>query len=275
MRLVSFNVNGIRARLHQIEAVIQQLKPDVLGIQEVKAQDQDFPYAAIADMGYHVETFGQKGHYGVALLSREKPLWVQRGFPFDEPDAQRRLISAGFTDSSGKEYTVINGYFPQGDSREHEWKFPYKTRFYADLSRWLEEAFDPKDALAIMGDFNVAAHDRDIGIGADNAKRWLRSGKCSFLPEERLWFKRLEHWGLTEAYRYFVGHDLDDNARKFSWFDYRSKGFDREPRRGLRIDGVLLSAALLSGLRQADIDYAIRGMERPSDHAPIWVEIQR
>ncbi len=266
MKVVSFNVNGIRARLHQIKALIEQFQPDVIGIQEVKAQDFDFPHQAIKDMGYHAETYGQKGHYGVALLSKKPPLSVQRGYPFDNEDAQKRLITGTYLSDQQTEFTVINGYFPQGDHRQHEWKFPYKEKFYADLNRWLSAEFDPGQNLVIMGDFNISATDADIGIGEENVKRWLRAGKCSFLPEERMWFKKLEDWGVIDSYRFL---NAEDNS-KFSWFDYRSKGFDREPRRGLRIDGILLTQPLLQKLQDADINYSIRGMEKPSDHAPIW-----
>ena len=110
--------------------------------------------------------------------------------------------------------------------------------------------------------------DRDIGIGSDNAKRWLRTGKCSFLPEEREWMNRLVGWGLQDCYRSHFP-EVDD---RFSWFDYRSRGFERDPRRGLRIDLILISEPLRARLRDAGIDYRVRAMERPSDHCPIWAE---
>ncbi len=270
MKVISFNVNGVRARLHQIEALIQQHQPDVIGIQEVKAQDSDFPYDAITTMGYHVETYGQKGHYGVALLSKNPPVKVERGYPFDDEEAQKRLITGHYKTDSGADYIVINGYFPQGDSQDHEWKYPYKKKFYADLNRWLEDSFNPEQNLMIIGDFNISETDYDIGIGEDNAKRWLRTGKCSFLPEEREWFEHLKSWGLTEAYR----HLYPEDNNKFSWFDYRSKGFDREPKRGLRIDGLLLTNSLLGKLQNSEIDYGIRAVEKPSDHAPIWASFK-
>jgi exodeoxyribonuclease-3 len=117
-----------------------------------------------------------------------------------------------------------------------------------------------------MGDLNISPQDIDIGIGEDNRKRWLRDGKSSFQPVEREWLQRLKDWGLQDTYRL---HKPDDNAH-FSWFDYRSRGFEREPRRGLRIDAILATAPLASLCTDADIDYAIRAMEKPSDHAPVW-----
>ncbi len=275
MKIVSFNVNGIRARLHQIEAIINKLDPDVIAIQEVKAQDQDFPLEAITNFGYHTETFGQKGHYGVALLSKKAPIVVNRGFPFDPEDAQKRLITGHYLDSNNQEFIIINGYFPQGDSRLHEWKFPYKQKFYADLLRWINETYQPDQKLIILGDFNIADTDADIGIGETNAKRWLKTGKCSFLPEEREWFKRLKDWGLTDAFRHLNPAPADTlNQGKLSWFDYRSRGFNDEPKRGLRIDGFLITDNLLSILSEVDISYPIRSMEKPSDHAPLWIDFK-
>jgi len=121
-----------------------------------------------------------------------------------------------------------------------------------------------------MGDYNIAPQDLDIGIGADNAKRWLRTGKASFLPEERIWFEDLLSKGLHDGFR--LCHAEEENV--FSWFDYRSKGFDREPRRGLRIDHLLVSKALVENVIDAGVDYDVRAMTKPSDHAPAWIELR-
>jgi exodeoxyribonuclease-3 len=266
MKFVSFNVNGIRVRLHQIEALLQQHAPDVIGLQEIKVEDEQFPLQELQAMGLHAEYFGQKGHYGVALLSRQKPLRVHKGINAGS-DEQRRLIQADYALPNGKTVTVLNGYFPQGESRDHPEKFPNKARFYQQVLGLLQQR-SPDQPLIVMGDMNVAPVDNDIGIGADNAKRWLRTGKCCFLPEEREWLQALLQWGLKDTFRE-LHPDTDD---LFSWFDYRSKGFEREPRRGLRIDLVLATAALTQTLQGAGICYDIRAMERPSDHCPVWAE---
>ncbi len=269
MKLVCFNINGLRARPHQMQAIIDQHQPDVIGLQEIKVADEQFPLEMIEELGYHVEFHGQKGHYGVALVSKHPPLKVIKGFPNDEADAQRRFITGQYQDTNGGVITVMNGYFPQGESRNHETKFPGKTKFYADLQNWLESEFSPNEPLAIMGDFNIAPSDLDIGIGEQNAKRWLRTGKCSFLPEEREWMQRLLDWGLVDSFR--QQNPQEDNL--FSWFDYRSKGFDDDPKRGLRIDLILASTGLANRIQDTGIDYQIRGMEKPSDHAPIWLSL--
>ena len=268
MRVVSFNANGIRVRAHQLARLKEQYDPEVIGIQETKVQDAEFPLAMVESLGYKAHFYGQKGHYGVALLSKREPLSVEKGYPFDLPDAQRRIISAEYETESGQRFKVINGYFPQGESRDHPVKFPAKERFYADLMRYLDESFSTEEPLLVIGDMNIAPQDRDVGIGTDNAKRWLRSGKCSFLPEERDWMQRLLEWGLTDTYR-SCHPEIDDN---YSWFDYRSRGFEREPKRGLRIDLILASQALQKSCTGAGIAYDIRGMEKPSDHCPVWAE---
>ena len=266
MRFVTFNVNGVRARLHQVEAVAQQHRPDVLAMQETKVEDGVFPLDAVRAIGYeHSVIYGQKGHYGVALFSRTAPTDVQLGFPWREEDQQRRFISARY-EVGQRSVRVINGYFPQGESRDHPLKFPAKAQFYSDLLRYLNERCDPAEALILAGDMNVAPEDADIGIGEDNRKRWLRTGKTSFLPEEREWLAAVMEWGLTDVYPRQVGQ----SERLYSWFDYRSRGFEREPKRGLRIDLVLTTGTLAEAVENCGIDYRIRGGERPSDHCPVW-----
>lgn len=266
MKIVSFNVNSVRVRLHQIKAVIDTHSPDIIGLQETKVTDDEFPIDTINDMGYEVVFHGQKSHYGVALMSRTAAKNVQKGFTHDDDTSQKRFISGTFEMRSGEELTVINGYFPQGENRAHVDKFPAKRKFYADLGKLLHERYDPNKPLVIMGDMNIAPGDNDIGIGEDNRKRWLREGKCCFLPEEREWLEGLSQWGLADTFRLI---NPDEDAR-FSWFDYRSKGFEKEPRRGLRIDLIMATPPLAKVCSSADIDYTIRAMSKPSDHSPIW-----
>lgn len=267
MKCVSFNVNSIRSRLHQLEAVITEQQPDIIGLQETKVTDAEFPVEAVRELGYHVYFHGQKTHYGVALLCREEPVSVTRGYPWDDDEAQRRLITGRFK-IGGKNLCVINGYFPQGESRDHPVKFPAKEKFYADLMAYTDQIQASGDAVLLMGDLNISPTDLDIGIGADNARRWLRTGKCSFLPEEREWLQQVEARGLTDVFRHL--HPEDDNT--FSWFDYRSRGFERDPRRGLRIDLIMADKTLLPLARAAGVSYNVRAMEKPSDHCPVWAD---
>ncbi|RDH44317.1 exodeoxyribonuclease III [Zooshikella ganghwensis] len=273
MRIISFNCNGIRARLHQISSLLSTYQPDVLALQEIKVADELFPTAEIENQGYQVAFYGQKGHYGVALISKAPAHQIQCGFtdsllarlPGEAPNDERRLISASFNTPSGLSLRVINGYFPQGESRDHPSKFPNKRAFYQALQQTLQQQHQPQELLVVVGDMNVAPLDLDIGIGPDNAKRWLRTGKCCFLPEEREWLQHLMGWGLADCYRQL--HPQTDN--RFSWFDYRSKGFEREPKRGLRIDLILATTPLLAKLTHCHIDYDTRAMAKPSDHCPV------
>ncbi|HBX3331265.1 TPA: hypothetical protein MHW59_13770 [Klebsiella pneumoniae] len=132
MKFVSFNINGLRARPHQLAAIVEKHQPDVIGLQETKVHDDMFPLEEVARLGYNVFYHGQKGHYGVALLTKETPIAVRRGFPDDGEEAQRRIIMAEIPSPFGN-VTVINGYFPQGESRDHETKFPAKAAFYQNL----------------------------------------------------------------------------------------------------------------------------------------------
>jgi len=268
MKIISFNVNGLRARLHQLHALIDSHQPDIIGLQETKVHDSEFPLEAVEALGYNVIYHGGKGHYGVAMLSKIVPQEVGKGFPGEEEDAQRRLLIADYPLPDGRSLKVVNGYFPQGENREHPTKFPNKQNFYANLYEWLQKTADPQDLLVVMGDMNVAPLDTDIGIGADNVKRWLKTGKCCFLPEEREMLERVTAWGLKDIYR----EKYPEICDRFSWFDYRSKGFDREPKRGLRIDLLLATEPLVKCCVDSGIDYDIRGMEKPSDHCPVWAK---
>ncbi len=264
MKIISFNINGLRARLHQLQAIIDKHQPDVIGLQEIKVHNEAFPIEDVESMGYKVYFHGQKAHYGVAMLCKQEPVSVQYGFPTDTEEHQKRMIMTTFKNNDGEKTTILNGYFPQGDNVEHETKFPYKRQFYADLMTYLNNHHNKDEQLIVMGDINISPMDADIGIGDANRKRWLKTGKCSFQPEEREWLERLLNWGLEDTFRNL--HPEEKN--KFSWFDYRSKGF--VDNRGLRIDVILATSKLAQKCIEADIDYELRGIEKPSDHAPIW-----
>jgi len=262
MKIASFNVNSIRTRMDLVCEYLRTESPDILGLQETKVIDPDFPIEPLADLGYEVNFFGQKGYHGVAMLSRTEPDFIQKGFVTDTEEDQKRLILGRFTTDDGKNLVVINGYFPQGENRSHATKFPAKQKFYADLMTLLGE-YSPEDRLLVMGDFNIAPTDLDIGIDPKNAKRWLSSGKCSFLPEEREWIGRMADWGLVDSFR----EKNPEVSDMYSWFDYRSGGY---PERGLRIDQIWVTEPLMETVTAVGIDYHLREQERPSDHCVIY-----
>ncbi|MGL4733873.1 MAG: exodeoxyribonuclease III [Enterovibrio sp.] len=267
MKIISFNINGLRARLHQLDALIRAHQPDIIGLQEIKVHDDQFPLQSILDLGYHAYFHGQKAHYGVAFLTKNPLVNVQKGFASDTELCQRRMIIGQMLDSDNTPITVLNGYFPQGESIIHPSKFPNKRKFYQDLMTHLRQ-YTPDEKVIVMGDFNISPTDLDIGIGEINRKRWLKSGKCSFQPEEREWFDKLLEWGLIDLFR----AKYPAETGHYSWFDYRSDGFS--DRRGLRIDGILATAPLAQRCSDAGIDLAVRAMEKPSDHAPVWAKFQ-
>ncbi len=264
MKIISFNINGLRARLHQLQALIDKHQPDVIGLQEIKVHDEAFPLEEVQAMGYEVHFHGQKAHYGVAMLCKQSPLHIQKGFPSDTDEHQKRMIIATFLDDNGEKITVLNGYFPQGDNISHDTKYPYKRQFYRDLMGYLTTHHRSDEQIVVMGDINISPIDLDIGIGEANRQRWLKTGKCSFQPEERQWLSTLLDWGLVDTFRQLHPQVND----QFSWFDYRSRGF--EDNRGLRIDVILATPSLAAKCQEAGIDYELRAIDKPSDHAPIW-----
>jgi len=269
MKIVCFNINSIRARPHQLIHIRDNLDPDVIGLQETKVNDPDFPFEEIKEIGYHAEIWGQKGHYGVAILSKKKPIEVIKGFKGDSTDDQKRFIQATFKWKK-ESITIMNGYFPQGENRDHESKFPKKIKFYDDLEIHIKKLQKKEKNLIVMGDFNVAPTPLDIGIGENNVKRWLRDGKTAFLPEEIAMWNMIKNLGFIDSWR----HQNPSEDSIYSWFDYRSRMFDDDPKRGLRIDHILISEILEKKMITTGIDYDARSMDKPSDHCPIWLELK-
>ncbi|AMA64655.1 Exodeoxyribonuclease III [Candidatus Arsenophonus lipoptenae] len=265
MKFISFNINSIRAHIHQLKAIIKKHNPDLIGLQETKVDDSVFPLDEVDQLGYNMVYYGQKAHYGVAIFCKQKIINIQKGFPNDNRNAKRRIITVDIETKKGS-ITIINGYFPQGETRYHPTKFAEKKEFFQNLQNYLKKNILPQSNIIIMGDMNISPTDHDIGIGEINKKRWLNSGKCSFLPEERKWMNKLQSLGLIDTYR----EKNPNTTNRFSWFDYRSHGFMKN--RGLRIDFILVSNSLFYYCTETGIDYEIRSMKKPSDHAPIWAK---
>ncbi|BAH83074.1 exodeoxyribonuclease III [Candidatus Ishikawella capsulata] len=266
MKVISFNINGIRARLHQLEALVRLHNPDIIGLQETKVHDDFFPREEINTLGYKTFFYGQKKDYGVAILCKHSPIKIYYGFPDENIEiSQKRIIITEFISPIGN-ITIINGYFPQGNNRNDKIKFAAKEKFFHDLQSYLETKLTANTPILIIGDINISATDNDIGIGETQYKKWLKIGKCSFLPEERFWIKKLLDWGLIDIWRF---HNPNVKNR-FSWFDYKGNNFVNN--RGLRIDSLLVSSILAKCCVETGIDYKIRSMYKPSDHAPIWAK---
>lgn len=253
MKLATWNVNSLGVRLPQVIDWLGLHQPDVLCLQETKLTDDKFPQAEIQAAGYHVEWFGQKTYNGVALISREPATDVVRNIPA-HGDPQARLIAA-----SVRGLRIVCVYVPNGQSVESD-KFAYKLDWLTALHAWLESELAAHPALALLGDYNIAPEDRDVHDPA----AWAGQVLCT--SQERGRFEALQALGLHDSFRLF-----EQPPKIWSWWDYRNLAFRKN--QGLRIDHILVSEALKSRVRQCVIDKPTRKNERPSDHAPVIVDI--
>jgi exodeoxyribonuclease-3 len=253
VKLATWNVNSLKVRLPHLLDWLAAAQPDAICLQETKTEDANFPLAAIEAAGYRAVFCGQKSYNGVAILARSQPLDVQHGIP-NFPDDPKRLIAATVGDTR-----LVCAYAPNGQSLESE-KYVYKLRWYEALAAWMQDELAKRPRLALLGDLNVAPEDRDV----HNPKRW--EGGIHVSPPERAAFRKLLEVGLADAFRLFAQPE-----KEFSWWDYRLNAFQRGW--GLRIDFVLLSAELAKASKSALIDKGPRALERPSDHAPVIVEL--
>lgn len=249
MKLATWNVNSIRARLPHVVDWLNAHSPDVLALQEIKIETDKFPLAEIEATGYRCIVEGQKTYNGVALLSREEGTDVQRGIP-DFADEQRRVLAATYGD-----VRVVDVYVPNGQAVGTD-KYRYKLDWLDALTGYLAGELKRHEKLAVVGDFNVAPEDRDV----HDPELWREQVLCSTAERDKL--KALLGLGLKDAFRLF-----DQPEKTYSWWDYRELGFRRN--RGLRIDLILVTEALAGQCSAVAIDKAPRKLERPSDHAPV------
>ena len=264
IRIICFNINGLRARPHQLKALKEKYDPDIIALQEIKVSDEDFPDQIPTELGFNYYNYGQKGFHGVAIFSKQPPKSVIKGLEGGEDESQKRYIQCDYDTNVGI-VSVCNSYFPQGENRKHPDKFPYKDRYYKRITKHIESL---STNVVLTGDFNIAPNRNDIGMNEDGIKRWLSQGHTAFLPEEIEWYKKLTDLGLVDIWR-----ERNPNSTKCSWFDYRSRGFDQDPKRGLRIDHFLLSKNVQEKYINSEIDHELRAMEKPSDHCPVVLDL--
>lgn len=252
-KLASWNVNSLKIRLDQVLTWLDATQVDVLALQETKTLDENFPQEAFIDRGYHVVFSGQKTYNGVAIVSRQ-PLTEVVTDISDLIDPQRRIITATVAG-----VRVINLYVPNGASLSSD-KYRYKLDWLEKVILFTKEQLCLYPKVAVVGDFNIAPEDQDV----HNPAEW--EGCVLVSPAERQAFQAFLNLGLQDSFRCFPQEE-----QRFSWWDYRAAGFRRN--RGLRIDHVLLNHNLSALCRQSNIDKEPRKSERPSDHAPVWVEL--
>lgn len=257
MKIATFNVNGIKARIESLLRWLEEARPDVVVLQELKSVDEGFPREPVESLGYNIATHGQKSFNGVAILSRLPIEDVVRGLPGDPADEQARWIEA--TVVGARAVRICGLYLPNGNPAPGP-KYDYKLAWMDRLRARAAALLATEDPVAMGGDYNVIPEPQD----AARPEAW--KDDALFRPESRAAFRRVLNLGFYDAFRLQVpgpGH--------YSFWDYQAGAWDRND--GIRIDHWLLSpqaADLLSGV---GIDRDIRGRDKPSDHVPVWIEL--
>jgi exodeoxyribonuclease-3 len=257
MKITTWNVNSLNARLQHVLDWLAANPVDVLALQELKLTDDKFPFEALREAGYEAAVFGQKTYNGVALLSRTPVGDVARNIVGFTDDSSR--VIAGTVDAPGGPLRIVNGYFVNGQAPGTD-KFEYKMSWLRGLRDWLREELAVHPRLMLLGDFNIVPEDRDSYDPVGLAETILHTS------EERGHFKALLGLGLTDAFRLF-----EQPEKSYTWWDYRQLGYQKN--RGLRIDHILVSAPLVPQVTACDIDRAPRKWPKPSDHAPVTVTL--
>lgn len=267
MKIATFNINGIRARIEALPRWLSEARPDVVALQEIKTVDDGFPRELFEDMGYRVETHGQKSFNGVAILSRLPLEDVARGLPGDDSDEQARWIEATVMGDK-RAVRLCALYLPNGNPVEfdaddrplHSGKYGYKLDWMRRMRTHAQTLLDREEPLVLAGDYNIIPQAED----AARPEAWTRD--ALFLPESRAAFRKILNLGLTEAFR--ARHA---GPGHYSFWDYQAGAWERN--NGIRIDHLLLSPQGADLLRDCGIDRDVRAGEKPSDHVPVWIDL--
>lgn len=258
MKIATWNINGVKARLETVLAYLREAKPDVIGFQEIKSVSEGFPAEAFEDLGYNVAVHGQKGFNGVAILSLLPLEDVECGLPGDDSDEQARYIEATV---SGKTTCVrfASLYLPNGNPIGSP-KFDYKLAWMARLERHARKVLKQEMPFILAGDYNVIPD----AVDAKRPDAW--TSDALFQPESRAALRRITALGFTDAVR-----ACHPGPGVYTFWDYQAGAWNKDD--GIRIDHVLLSPQAADRMTGAGVDRFTRGWEKPSDHAPVWVEI--
>lgn len=256
---VSWNVNSVKSRLLILLDFLQKYSPDVVMLQELKCVDEAFPKMEIEELGYNIATFGQKTYNGVAILSKGSIEDVYTDLQVDSLNPQSRYIEA-LTTIDGKCYRVASVYVPNGQEVGSE-KYIYKLKFFQLLQERVAYLLTLDEQLLIGGDYNVAPKDIDV----HDPKAW--EGSILVSQDERKCFRSLLNSGLKDSYRI-----MHPDKIEYSWWDYRNRGWEKND--GLRIDQILVSPQASDGLFESGVYHEIRGLEKTSDHAPIYCKLK-
>lgn len=259
MKIASWNVNSIRARLPRVVEWLQDFQPDVALLQELKCQNEDFPYLEIEQLGFAVAVHGQKSYNGVAILSRYPMEDVMRGLPGDDSDDQARYIEATIKGATGK-LRVGGLYLPNGNPAPGP-KFDYKLTWMDRLTARVKFLLAQEQVFILGGDYNCCPKDEDCYDPARMA------GDALTQPETRDRYYRLLNLGLTDALRHYF-----PSGPAYTYWDYQRGAWQKD--NGLRIDHLLLSPQAADRLKACVVDRSPRGKEKASDHTPIWCELE-
>ncbi|ARO14953.1 exodeoxyribonuclease III [Ketogulonicigenium robustum] len=257
MRIATYNINGVKARLETLEAWLRRETPDVAILQEIKSVDEAFPRSVIEDLGYNLETHGQKGFNGVAILSKHPLEDVTRGLPGDDSDEQARWIEATVV---GKTALRICGlYLPNGNPAPGP-KYDYKLAWMQRLQARAAALLAAEEPALMAGDYNVIPQAED----ARHPEDWVED--ALYLPQTREAFRSIVNLGFTDAFRAGT-----QGAGHYSFWDYQARSWERD--NGIRIDHFLLTPQCADLLQGAWIEKEARALDKPSDHVPVWVEL--
>ncbi len=254
MKIATFNVNSIKARLDNIVAWLDEAKPDVALLQEIKTEADKFPHEAIEGAGYKTAILGQKSYNGVAILSRHEIEDVREGLPGDPDDEQARYLEATI-----KGVRVASIYLPNGNPTDTP-KYPYKLKWMERLGEHARGLLQTEQAIVLGGDYNICPTDDDVY----DPEGFADDALCR--PESRTRFRAILNLGYTEAWR-----ATHTQVHQYSYWDYQAGRWQKDD--GLRIDHLLLSPQAADRLHACEIDRKPRGKQKASDHTPVWVEL--
>jgi exodeoxyribonuclease III len=258
VRIATWNVNSVKQRIDPMQRWLKEREPDVVCLQEIKCVDDAFPRTVFEDMGYNVATHGQKTYNGVAILSKHPLEEVERGLPGDDGDNHARYLEAVISIEVGA-VRVASIYLPNGNPAPGE-KYEYKLSWMDRLKERMRARLALEEPIVFAGDYNVIPSPNDVHDPA------LWATDALFLPRSREKFRELTNLGLIDAVR-----ATSDDPGLYTFWDYQGGAFQKN--NGIRIDHLLLSPQAADRLEAAGIDRATRGGEKPSDHVPVWVDL--
>jgi exodeoxyribonuclease-3 len=258
MRIATWNVNSVNQRVESLVAWLKARAPDVVCLQEIKCQEAGFPREPLEALGYNLAILGQKTFNGVAILSKFPLEDVSTGLPGDADDVQSRFITATVSSGSGS-VKVVCLYLPNGNPVNTE-KYPYKLKWMDRLIRFTNEHLKSEEPLVLAGDYNVIPAAADV----HNPEAWLND--ALFLPQTRAKFRELANLGMTDALR-----TITEDDGLYTFWDYQAGAWQKN--NGIRIDHLMLSPQAADKLSAAGIDKHVRAWEKPSDHVPVWIDL--